>query len=1695
MTMINSTDAFTVQNATVVRKQGSLLGLYADFAVMEVNLDRDLYINHAIACANYTSPTPLPEIDCTCDMASHDRCGQSASGHPSCNSTACTPTTNICTLDWSQVFANQTYHFNNVTELLLLRYKPTNKYVESTTFYFALEYGEPGVFLMGGGTGGRMGDSSMLSEIVFTICPQDSIWTNDTYHMTVFDTMKTVGFKSPFSLSLTIYSAPVNPVVTTAPKCTNISAAADSPKCINDGELIIGAGCEQRTFVVDRDMTFSFMCPMTGGSSIFIYIQDGRDASQEDNKWAYVNNAVDNWGSIVIGPWPNGTARILHIYTMPQGGCGFSYTCVFTSHAPLFRRPLTDNYPLAGVFNLQNSASIIATTMGGVVISSNNVRLPSFLSINFPMIYGDTFWPVPQPFRIQPNTGFTPYTYTRLRILATDNQPKNRTFQAAFRLGFSTFSSFVSVEDVAQFTLQFNSVLVDVDGKPLDNAVKLQLLDTPPCNYADYATFFEQVQRIEGNVTTETDFTQMYSYKFNLEMLAFRDAWVGCTQMSTNYLSLQNTTTIKETTDCPSPTDPKYANDPCCREGLQFAQCCVPRQLGLTRLDLTAVNQSTVNQQCSSPTCVTSVLNDYYSSTSLINDGDCRVPKITQTKEMDELIDTIRMCKESVYSDVYCQTDADCTRDQGKCILYSRKCMPKLEIQDRSYIKCIIDNAKASIIFNVLLQANMAKMTDNSTVLADKLYGVYAANDCVALSGNTFRQKYNIKNSVYCPKPYLQPSCLDQTCALQHDTCFDLLAPSWELQRAGSDSCSTHMCTSKGCLSSQMMCTNCTEEYCGHCTDNHSFCHNIKELNDTTSCSNSGAVCLLPNGLYNRTMTPDQCAQAGLCSQTCGYTCVGTYTGCYSTNFNSTTCAATSGATWSTAFTVCQFASMNQQDCSTNGHQWEDCATHGNSECLSKSLSSNSSNPYNIRGNNCQVQAKQCSSKAECEQASGSCSDQFYFDNKVLSSYPSGLGKCLRPHTNGTIGLVPSCLYNVVNPDKDSPRGCYASSPSVFRAADCPAGYTWWAQANNQQQCESQFGCLMPDLSTYAPDNQRRYNEMTESQCGGCDNSYKWGPMFKWTPGKWLPGVMVKPQWLSGAQVNFTTYQPALDFQAFSTSLMNGLQIETLRYESTCKVQRLQDQVNSIACSCRGPGGPQCFLSSSVPIKKVIACANETSSYQFITGILFFDEQSVAMSCNNLIVSQVTRQNFKSSKSVVSLSSDFVSYKPPIDYGITNSKGAYIGQVKNDGVEINPNGATHFTMCLSVEGDATSKEFPVSDFALLLDKQSSTFTPINAVITQRIINGTDYICSNISMTGTTAQTFFPVSRVSQWEDAKKRYFSNTDEALLFTLGTLFGVHALWGLFQLGFVMFTIVNRDEKPKLVHLLILSITIFISIRCIYFLALPSGTFYNSTIADYVLVVLPTFIYFTSFSIIMALWYVVIGINMQEGNYMQRLRRLIIIVNSVLYLLFVFIILVFNYTKNGSLVNNCKGRFIDTISNTRAQRIISIFYGVLQATISLLFGITFIYLGQRILKIIKGRTTRAKAQPDANATTTTGGNNFLTRWFTSTIQTKIFFVTVTCSIGLILHSVFVLALVSSQWSNVTFSFVGLIITEIIPVMTIFFAYNQGQVFSYIIQKRSGTSVAGSNKTNSRSASISDSSSTKMKQMSSTSSLSITQQ
>eukprot|EP01117_Protostelium_nocturnum_P012816 TRINITY_DN4749_c1_g1_i1.p1 TRINITY_DN4749_c1_g1~~TRINITY_DN4749_c1_g1_i1.p1 ORF type:complete len:435 (-),score=107.62 TRINITY_DN4749_c1_g1_i1:37-1341(-) len=365
----------------------------------------------------------------------------------------------------------------------------------------------------------------------------------------------------------------------------------------------------------------------------------------------------------------------------------------------------------------------------------------------------------------------------------------------------------------------------------------------------------------------------------------------------------------------------------------------------------------------------------------------------------------------------------------------------------------------------------------------------------------------------------------------------------------------------------------------------------------------------------------------------------------------------------------------------------------------------------------------------------------------------------------------------------------------------------------------------------------------------------------------------------------------------------------------------------------------------------------------------------------------------------------FIDVQKSLKFGIRNKYGANVGVLTGDGMEINldnPITGT-FTLCLALRDLGSSTDgFPFWDFASS-DSSFTTLLPLNLEVT---INSTsDVLCANIK-SNQLEQNYFPIKRLANWENVLQIDIAKTEFALSIALAVLFGLVALGSLFGLVVAIIYLMRKKRSIALTDVILVVLFVFSSIRMAYF-SIPN----RSPVVDFVLAALPTFLYFTAFSLIISFWAVTSQkfFAVDPKKMVKYGAIFVVLSNFVLYLVLIIIGALW-HTFNNNTGTAC-GRRSDSEIREKATKMehLSISYTVIVAFVSLLLAILFAYFGSKLVGKMKLR----------------GGGT----------KKVVLTIAAVFSVTFALHSVFivVVAILSKNPSSI-FSFIGLIITEVIP-------------------------------------------------------------
>ncbi|EGC40405.1 hypothetical protein DICPUDRAFT_96277 [Dictyostelium purpureum] len=1606
-------DSLDINSTEIFQRNTNILGVDFSYAVADIKVDQDIYLYDLLTCSSFKCPDTINStIDCSCDYTEKGNCPKV---NPLCNK-ECPDNENYqCDGDWivlEQMNKEYEYTINTKTQF---RFKANGTHCNGislkVTSISGYGYSSIGSNLLSQNIRSNneraYGGEAFQRNINFNICPNDNIesflkkqlesWTTDTYFIVIEP------IEGSFTFSLIINSIEIKDSDPSAEPCQIIHP---SHRCINLNEqnLLYISRPIFFTLQITKPDYYYISLPNVDSFSV-LYISD-----DENNKYPDLYNSTyqlleqrENKLLLYLEPINSTHPLILYIRLAPIYASGVIFSV--NNYGIRYQYPLSSSRSVqAGYFDLRATSKLLLNEKA-FYTQNFIITLSLEKSLFFNLFPQKDLNPVYQD----------PYFIgTKIKnVIPSYNSFKPKSFQISFLLDkksnlfYEKYLDFETLEKNSTFVI--NQHLFNKEGKQIKLIVKFKSSkESNECISEEYKEISNLMNNVSALLLKSSNEIDTNSYRFALDTLLNSNAWLGCQNKINSFYQSDFVQIKKSISNCPytNSNDPLYISNPCCNKQLSYYQCCNPFLTTINSTKNIGFNYDLINDQCSSKECTISVLSEY--NKTILNIDECSTKALDLTVANYSVVLAIRECKD-VLAAPHCSKDSDCINyGSKKCDLYQRVCESDFEVIDREYIKCVLKKLPIGTLFYFI---NGTTIVNETTI--NNVYHQHLSLDCIGRKSIYNRSTYSYIANYQDFNCKIKRGCLDSTCMIDFDVCY--LGYSFQLESKEIECSSFGYCPSLPCENSEECRAQCdsVSSFCGYCSNDK--CYSL-ENKDQTSCQSQN-ICILPNGSYLTNVTSEkECRESyGKCTHGCGKKCVyigGTeeneYSGCFSNDQNQFCVIA--GGNFSNEYGIC-FFQMDKEECEASNFIWTDCSNKPLGDCAGDKGSLGS----------CFSKDIECTSEQQCKDQSGICSDDSYFKGGSIT-LSNSLGRCVRPPND------PNYFCNPAN-HRYSPLGCYLFTAPMNKEQCSEAGFKWWKPSINKDECLSHLGCkiLVPFGSSYS----FYFNGMDKDQCLNCNNSLnEFTNKFAWEEGEWLPGIYVSTQW-------FTTPTPyvsnqikkTFNYELFYSNIKKALgsqNSELYRTESLCRIERIRKSLDSLVCSCGD--GSSCFESSIPVIGITKVCPSLQSNFSFEIGRLEFSNDSIQQTCQTLTISQINKGIYTSTVSD-SLASNFVSYNKPDNFAVLNSKKAIIGTLISDGIMISSrSGISNINICFKIStlSETINKKYTVLDIAIQKENQSIP-TPLN-LDSYKV---SDFYCTNVLNVPEGNPIYFQINRLVNWENNKKELFDQQTIGLMYTLAVLFLLVSLFGFYQVITIIYLYIKKVILSfQLIQLITITVTVFITIRSV------EGKLLNNPILDYILVVLPTFIYFSTFSIVLSLWFMIVYLvqkkNRNTVTLLKRLHIIVLFINVLLYLFFIGIILIYQYSK---VIpdNQCGTRlFIPSqISNT--QKAISISYAVVQSIISLVFAILFVYLGRSLYKTLSLKSIKTLSNSDH--------------------QQKIFVVSIVCSIGFILHCIFVLVLVSNI-NSIVFSFIGLVITELAPTVALLYCFNPGTFTNKIKEK-----------------------------------------
>jgi hypothetical protein len=1157
----------------------------------------------------------------------------------------------------------------------------------------------------------------------------------------------------------------------------------------------------------------------------------------------------------------------------------------------------------------------------------------------------------------------------------------------------------ITDDEFFNLTMQFTGKFVNRDGEAVTDLITHFERRQPSCDYAKAKPIFDKAREYMKKMEALNVGIELTNTRIAIDTYTFSASYQDCRDLLPElYLGYRTqNVTVKGSTACVTPSSsPDFATDPCCNPVISWnATGCIPRDVIVTRSvpvsnssadsssSVVSVDSSKLTS-CRTASCSRSVFADFAKADLRAN--DCAAATDNQDVFVRDLDRPFRTCRDKWMGvdqnvGIPCIHDSDCPG--SFCNMATKNCNYSVHDREDKFLQCMLDSVDVFMLNYIETELGIPpRFTAGDQANFDGWRRVFSAPDCS--NGGTFPLPLGLRTANRYDKGTISPPipatyygcyepywfCLEETCTMPY-ICDNFLTGAggfprtWNRFDVDPAACvATEQCNSLNCR--------------------------VQEYGPTVSASvrrNCTQECLFVSN--TTTLKPPQFC--GACEDS--FSCVDVSAQVPGAVDNEAACT--------TAANVCFLANGT----SVTGLTPAQCA--GTFSCSEKCWKNGA--------------WSDCDTENECLTSSGQChNDQEAFGPNGACTLP------MAPYRN------PDCTAK----QRAHEMGCIDYSVNASTCLSTFDQARFYTPTHTPTECINQYGygCL----EIYIPENKNQVgdtivtlkpNRQICEAAGG-----QWVPRMPWKYGRWLSGTSRPLSWTTRS-VRRGRYimEPVLNWLTLYSNISTAADYKysfQTKTETICRYNALVNALDSIACDCAsGNTSSACFTGVDNPatVGNSVVCPRGDTFIDASPGNLFFNSSSVeASNCVRIfpsLVSALQYENIQSSK----LSSFLIDFSEKTRWSFRNSNNALIGQILGDGLSLRfetnlftsaTKAFKYVRFCMGARPDIEiqDRRYSVYDIAQVVN---GTFRILQTEVTPFV--STEFpalYCGIINELSPEAQ-YFPVIRLADASTARRFIFNVGEVVQAAFLTALYGLSCLFA----GILTFRLCNI--RFHLVHNAVWVFGVISFLRMIYFALMAASSPAESGAADYILIELPSFLYFSALSFFVVSWVVlartVVRKNLRRQGTLRFLMKIVIAVNAIVYLLWIALIIVYEITKQ-NVVSPCGSRLGNQVDNT-TRRAISLTYRIFVGIISLVIGLGFIIYGSII---VRGLVASAKSSR--------GG----TKSALKPRSMLVFQLTFICSVGLIVQTIFLIILVATGFQNnvLTMSFLGFF--ELFPMLII---------------------------------------------------------
>jgi len=375
-----------------------------------------------------------------------------------------------------------------------------------------------------------------------------------------------------------------------------------------------------------------------------------------------------------------------------------------------------------------------------------------------------------------------------------------------------------------------------------------------------------------------------------------------------------------------------------------------------------------------------------------------------------------------------------------------------------------------------------------------------------------------------------------------------------------------------------------------------------------------------------------------------------------------------------------------------------------------------------------------------------------------------------------------------------------------------------------------------------------RVTEDSGLSCGLVIKNYT-----EWSQAEWKPSDFRELLWTKRNYTQKRTILPRIDYISFTNDVLAVIgKVFTQAYKTDafCRYEEINTDISSLLCDLL-EHHPDCYSSETIISRHSasgLTCSGVASDVKSsICYISFYTDSYSKQGCYPIDIYSISKTQFELINPNIVSSALFVDSNTNTLAVVVNQNDAVVGQLISNGVELKFDiPIDYINLCVYLSSDIVpAVGFTEKKLAKLLSTGSITIIPTTTYIHE---NGG--VCGNITEPG----TYFAVQTVSNWEEVT--LISNTFLAMNITAAVLYLLLAI-GFLALLFRLFYRRQSDDRDGMKFKVFAAVTTFcfVIVRAVYLLS-PPNTFTYNPIGLYFIFELPTFLFFSLYTVILYLW-----------------------------------------------------------------------------------------------------------------------------------------------------------------------------------------------------------------------------------------------